>query len=314
VVGEGERNWLQVLSDAETGRLQSIYQGPVSEADADRHPPWPVPRFDLLGHAPPRFTLQTQRGCPFACEFCAASRLLGRFREKPDTLLQSELQSIQAISRRPLLELADDNTFAGHRDFESIFAALQRSGARWFTESDWRLGERPELLRRLAAAGCVQVLVGIESLVFRYPGQGQKWTDLRRIMAALTAIQEAGVVVNGCFIVGAEGETRESLRRLVEFILASPLAEVQITLQTPFPGTKLHERLRNEGRLLKYRGWSYYTLFDVTYEPDRMSVAEMEQGFRDVLAAVYNQSASARRNARRKQIWKVNRRLRQWAS
>lgn len=313
VVGEGERCWPQLLADAEAGKLARIYRSPslnVSRADSK----WPAPRFDLLGHQPPRFTLQTQRGCPLACEFCAASRLLGKFQEKPDEHLQAELNSIQTISPRPLLELADDNTFAGERDFEPFLKALQKSGARWFTESDWRLGERPEILKRLAAAGCVQVLVGIESLVFRYPGQGQKWTELQRIMNALTAIQEAGVVVNGCFIVGAEGETRDSLQRLVDFILASPLAEVQITLQTPFPGTKLHERLRDQGRLLPDRGWSYYTLFDVTYQPDQLSVAELEQGFRDVLAAIYNDAASQRRGTLRKHIWQTNRQRRRWAS
>jgi radical SAM superfamily enzyme YgiQ (UPF0313 family) len=310
VVGEGENSWRQVLADAEVGDLQSVYRS----APRVDHPRWPMPRFDLLGQQPPRFTLQTQRGCPLACEFCAASRLLGRFQEKPSANIDRELSTIAAAMPRPMLELADDNTFAGERDFSAFFAALRSSGARWFTESDWRLGERPELLLQLAAAGCVQVLVGIESLVFRYPGQGQKHTELQRIMRALAAIQEAGVVVNGCFIVGAEGETRDSLQRLVDFILASPLAEVQITLQTPFPGTKLHERLREQGRLLPDRSWSHYTLFDVTYEPDMLSVGELEQGFRNVLAAVYGPRATHRRNELRKQVWKNHRRLRQWAS
>lgn len=309
VVGHGEHHWRQVLADAEAGELAPLYRTP------DRSPrgEWPLPRFDLLGDAPPRFTLQTQRGCPLACEFCGASRLLGKFQEKPTENVERELRAMQTLQRRLLLELADDNTFAGERDFEAFFDVLAASGARWFTESDWRLGERPELLARLAAAGCVQVLVGIESLVFRYPGQGAKWNELARIMQAVEAIQAAGVVVNGCFIVGAEGETRESMQRLVEFVLASPLAEVQITLQTPFPGTMLYERLASAGRLLADRDWSHYTLFDVTYEPDALSVAELEQGFREVLSAVYSAAASARRNHRRREIWNTNRK-RRWAS
>ena len=95
--------------------------------------------------------------------------------------------------------------------------------ARWFTESDWRLGERPA----------------------------------------------SGVAVNGCFIVGADGETQESLESLIAFILNSPFAEVQVTVQTPFPGASLHRSLAAEGRLLMEQGWSAYTLFDVTYRPER---------------------------------------------
>jgi len=307
VTGEGETVWRELLADAALGRLRRIYQARRGQADVT----WPLPRFDLLGPSPPRFTLQTQRGCPLACEFCGASRLLGRFREKPIEAIQRELKVICDITPRPLIELADDNTFAGHRDVEPFFQAFERSGARWFTEADWRIGERHEVLSRLAKAGCVQILVGIESLVFRYPGLGQKQAELERIMQAVVAIQEAGVAVNGCLIVGADGETRESLDRLVNFVLQSPLAEVQITLQTPFPGTGLYERLRSQGRLLADRGWSYYTLFDVTYQPDRMSVSELEVGFRDVLGQVFSAEATRRRNEIRHSIWHRNARLRQ---
>lgn len=306
VVGEGEAAWPRVLRDAESGQLAPEYRSSRSAGEAED---WPLPRLDLLGAAPARFTLQTQRGCPMACDFCGASRLLGRFREKPIQAIRRELDVICAISPRPMLELADDNTFAGTRDFDPLFDALQRSGARWFTESDWRLGERPELLTRLAGAGCVQVLVGIESLVFRYPGQGRKHAELDRLMDAVSAIQNAGVAVNGCFIVGAEGETHQSLDRLVRFILASPLAEVQVTVQTPFPGTGLYRRLQSQGRLIADRGWSHYTLFDVTYQPDSMSVVELENGFKDVLRQVYSADATQRRAGIRRRIMRKHRQL-----
>ena len=115
---------------------------------------WPLPRYELLGAPPARFILQTQRGCPLACEFCGASRLLGTFREKPAEHIRQELEAIRAVDPRPLVELADDNTFAGSRDAGELLDVLKQSGARWFTESDWRIGERPEILAQLADAGC----------------------------------------------------------------------------------------------------------------------------------------------------------------
>ena len=311
VVGEGEPVWPAVLQDAEAGRLQPLYR--AREAFALTHAP--MPRFDLLGDKPrPRHTLQTQRGCPLACEFCGASRLLGAFREKPAENLVRELRAIEAVSPAPLLELADDNTFAGNGDLTAFFKALASSGARWFTESDWRLGERPELCRSIADAGCVQVLVGLESLVHAPGGMGAKNADWPRILDAIGVIQNAGVAVIGCFIAGCDGETQDSLDRLAEFILASPLADVQITLQTPFPGTALYRRLRREGRLLPERGWSYYTLFDVTYQPDLMTVAELEASFRRLVRAVFSPEPTRRRQALRRGIWNHNPRLRPWAS
>jgi radical SAM superfamily enzyme YgiQ (UPF0313 family) len=232
--------------------------------------------------------------------------LLGRFREKPLENIHRELETITQIDPHPLVELADDNTFAGDRDTGEFFDVLASSGIRYFTEADWRIGERPDVLASLAASGCVQVLVGIESLVFRYPGMGEKASQLARMMDAVRAIQDAGVAVNGCFIVGADGETHDSLDRLIEFILGSPLAEVQVTLQTPFPGAALYNQLERQNRLLTERGWPYYTLFDITYQPDNLSVAELERGFRRVITAVYSAPATARRHGIRRSIWRRN--------
>ncbi|HVC94087.1 MAG TPA: radical SAM protein [Pirellulales bacterium] len=308
VVGEGEPVWPQVVSDAATGHLQPIYRAPRDWNLARS----PLPRFDLLGAVPQRMTVQTQRGCPLACEFCGASRLLGRFREKPAVVIERELAAIGRFAPRAMVELADDNTFAGRRDTGELFDVLHGAGFRYFTEADWRIGERPSVLRRLADSGCVQVLVGLESesQVFRYPGMGEKQAEWERVLTAIAAIQEAGVAVNGCFIVGADGETRESIDRLIEFILASCLADVQLTVQTPFPGTALWQRYRREGRLLPDRGWSHYTLFDVTYRPDRMSVEELELGFRQALKAVYPVGAAAKRHEIRRQAWQRNPRMR----
>lgn len=301
VIGDGEPVWEQILHDARNGSLQPVYRA-TSLFDLTTSI---VPRFELLGNqSRPRFTLQTERGCPLACEFCGASRLLGGFREKPVENIQLELEAITRIDPEPWIELADDNTFAGNRDPGPLLSALQAANARYFTEADWRIGERPGLLRQLAASGCVQVLVGIESLVFRYPGMGPKQSEFQRIMTAIDAIQDAGIVANGCFIVGAEGETDESLDRLIEFIADCRLGEVQITLQTPFPGTALREKLATSNRLLTDRNWSHYTLFDVTYQPDSMTVVELEKGFERVLRTIFDTAGNAKRFELRKSIWR----------
>lgn len=300
-IGDGEPIWTAMLADAEAGALKPCYRGHGNFDLRDS----PRPRFDLIADRPhSRWTVQTERGCPFACDFCAASRLLGPFREKPIEKIRAELEEIRRLSRHVWLELADDNTFVLRRDADELLQVLGDAGVRYFTEADWRIGERPEVLSKLAASGCVQVLVGIESLIFRYPGMGAKQAELDRIMDAVRAIQDAGVVVNGCFILGAEGETDASIDRLAEFILESPLAEVQLTLQTPFPGTALYQKLKRERRLLTDRSWSYYTLFDVTYQPDQMSVQALEAGFERACRMVFSPSASQRRGELRKSIWR----------
>ena len=303
VAGEGEPVWVEVLADAARGALRpcieprsrSTWPGRLCRASTC----WAT----TAGRAS---RCRRTRGCPLACEFCGASRLLGAFREKPIDKIRSELAALTHLQTEPLVELADDNTFAGSRDVGALFEALAGAKARYFTEADWRIGERPEVLRGLAGSGCVQVLVGIESLVYRHPGMGPKQTEWPRIRDAILAIQAAGVAVLGCFLVGCDGETLDSLDRLAALIFDSPLADVQLTLQTPFPGTALYRRLKQQGRLLPERGWSFYTLFDVTYQPDVLSVGELEAGFRNLVRQVFSAAAADRRSAIRHQTWRRN--------
>lgn len=300
VIGDGEPVWQNLLDDAERGALAPTYRAsaPFDLAAA------PCPRFDLLGPSDrPRYTLQSSRGCPFACDFCGASRLLGPFRTKPAERITAELDAIQAMDARPFIELADDNTFARGGPHDDMLDAFASSGARWFTEADWRLGENPAVLRRLAASGCVQVLVGLESLVHVHPGMGAKQTSMDRMMDAVAAIQDTGVAVIGCFIVGSDGETPESLDRLRTFLNHDPCADAQLTLQTPFPGTALRRRLASEGRLLADRDWSHHTLFDLTYRPDRMAPAELTTAFGELMTDAFGEAPTRRRQRIRRRTW-----------
>ncbi len=94
--------------------------------------------------------------------------------------------------------------------------------------------------------------------------------------------------MNGTFVLGLDTQTTSVFEELRDFVQASNLLEVQLTVQTPFPGTPLYNRLKQEGRLLKKRYWDRCTLFDVNFQPKHMSVDELEQGFRWLAREVYN--------------------------
>lgn len=296
--GDGEPLMQRILQDAASGNLKPHYQ-PSTNFDL-KHTP--LPRWDLLErHRPPRYTLQTMRGCPWNCSFCAASRLLGPAREKPDSLIRQELEAIARRQKRPWIELADDNTFAGPRDHGPMLEMLGETGARWFTESDWRIGLRPSLLEKIAGSGCRQILIGFESQVFRYPGMGGKTAQWHQMVEAAEAIQAAGIVVNGCFIVGADGETEASIKRLGDFLETAPFGEIQLTLQTPFPGTSLHQSLRTAGRLLP-GDYSRYTLFDITYRPDGMTAEQMQNRFDRLVERAFSSGNQQRRSVIQKAV------------
>ena len=101
--------------------------------------------------------------------------------------------------------------------------------------------------------------------------------------------------MNGCFILGLDTHTPDVFPVIRDFVRTSGLAEVQVTVMTPFPGTPLYSRLRQEGRLWQDRFWDRCTLFDVNYRPARMTVAELEQGMRWLYAELYSKEESSNR-------------------
>jgi len=158
VVGEGEPLWPRVVDDLLHGTLQPLYDARGLRFDLAEAP---MPRFDLLEiEKYNRLTVQTQRGCPFNCEFCAASiRLAPGFKVKPVTAVISEIQRIKSLWPKPFIEFADDNTFANKRHGRQLARALAGQRVRWFTESDISIADDLELLSLMRDSGCAQVLI-----------------------------------------------------------------------------------------------------------------------------------------------------------
>ncbi|MDJ0973681.1 MAG: radical SAM protein [Planctomycetota bacterium] len=301
LIGEGEEIWPELLRDLEQGRAQATYDARGRVFPLDRAP---LPRYDLLDPEKyNRITIQTTRSCPHRCTFCASGILLrGPYRKKPIELVQRDLDAISAIWPQPFIELADDNTFVDKRWGKELVKALTPYQLKWFTESDITLADDPELMELLSASGCRQVLIGLEALdegaVSELEDRSFKAKRIHEYALAVRRIQEHGISVNGCFILGGDTQTRDSFREIASFANAVGLAEVQVTVLTPFPGTPLYERLLAQGRILKPGDWGGCTLFDVTYEPARMSVRELEEGLLEVFAELY--TAEARRGRQRR--------------
>ncbi|MCH5374111.1 MAG: DUF4070 domain-containing protein, partial [Planctomycetes bacterium] len=111
-------------------------------------------------------------------------------------------------------------------------------------------------------------------------------------ISAIDRIQRHGISVNGCFVLGLDGTGPESFEQVRDFVRDSGLHEVQITIQTAFPGTPLYERLQREGRLIDETAWELCTLFDVNFRPDRMTTQELETRFVWLTRELYGEEAT----------------------
>lgn len=301
VVGEGEHLWPRVLGDWELDRLQKVYRNAsFRDVDLGATPP---PRYDLLDFERyNRIPVQTARGCPLNCEFCAASKIFGGYKLKPVEKVARDIREIKKRLRHPFIELADDNTFVNKRWSRDLVRAIAAEEVHWFTETDVSVADDPELLGLLASSGCRQLLIGFESPSSEsLQGiEARNWKARRhdQYRRAIDAIQRRGITVNGCFIVGLDNDTPDIFEEVERFVKSTELFEVQVTVLTPFPGTALYHRLKSEGRLLRDRFWNRCTLFDVTFVPKRMTVEDLERGLEYLMGALYSTEETRRRRLR----------------
>lgn len=299
-VGEGEVLWSRVIADAEAGRLAGVYATNGAEFDLGDAP---VPRFDLLD--PDRYnrlTVQTQRGCPWHCEFCASSILLtDRYKQKPVPKVIAEIKAIKEIwPEDPFIELADDNTFVNKHYGRELAEAMGGLGIHWFTETDISVAEDVELLHLLKEAGCRELLIGLESPT----KQGLDGIELKQnwkrkqidgYRRAIETIQTHGIAVNACFVLGLDGDGINVFDAVEHFVEETLPFDVQITALTPFPGTPLYSRLLRQGRIIEPGAWEKCTLFDVNYIPKNMTVEELETNGFSLGMRLFSEEATARR-------------------
>jgi radical SAM superfamily enzyme YgiQ (UPF0313 family) len=302
VIGEGEPLWPAVVADLCAGTLKPIYDARGHNYNFANSP---MPRFDLLDiERYNRLTVQTQRGCPFRCEFCAASmRISPTYKIKPVDRVIAEIRAIKSLWKRPFIEFADDNSFVNKPHSKQLLRAIAKEDVHWFTETDLSVADDDELLDLLHDAGCAEVLIGFESTTFSAVNgveQCSNWKARKvdHYLEAIRKIQDRGVRVNGCFVLGLDTTGTESFEEIWNFVQQSGLYDIQITVQTAFPATPLYTRLKQEGRILRDKAWDLCTLFDVNFQPTKMSVSELEAGLRNLIHRVYEDDVvAARRSA-----------------
>ena len=259
----------------------------------------PLPAFELLDPgAYNRLTVQTSRGCPHRCEFCAASILItDKYKQKPVDKVLAEIDKIQSIWKRPFVEFADDNSLINREYWHTLLPELKKRRVRWFAETDLSVANDEVLLKAMRESGCAQVLIGLESpdmssmnkLEMRANWKYKTWQHYKE---SIRKIQSHGIRVIGCFILGLDGHHLNVFDDVYLFANELELFDIQITIQTPFPGTPLYERLKSEQRLIEECNWNKCTLFDINFRPTDMSVDELKNGYMQLAEKLYSREST----------------------
>jgi radical SAM superfamily enzyme YgiQ (UPF0313 family) len=275
-VGQAEGAWPRLLEDFERGQLQAIYEGGTPLLDG-----LPIPRRDLYPHRYLFDAVLTSKGCPYRCEFCSVWKMYEkRYLLRPVDEVLDELEQVQARH----VFLMDDNLTANPSRAIALCQGMveRRLNKRFAIQASLEMGQNEELLCWLQRAGCFLVFVGIESLDESTLQHLRKTANLKvgiaRYAETIDRIHGHGMAVSAGIIFGNDNDTLETCRHLEEFAVESGIDSPVYTILTPLPGTDLWERLKTEGRLLAHdlpEGYSYFDAHHVTYEPLRMTAADL---------------------------------------
>lgn len=259
VLGEAECSLPPFLADLARGAPSGTY-AVDGKPDVTLSP---TPRFDLLNFADYLMIgVQFSRGCPFNCEFCDIIELFGRKpRVKTPRQIVAELDTLHRLGYRGHVDFVDDN-FIGHKGkAKEILRAVKdwcrEHGQPFYfsTEASINLADDEELLGLMRDLDFRYVFVGIESADSDVLQSMQKSQNLKRdIVGDLHRIYRYGMVVNGGFILGFDGETSDSARNMVEIIERGKIVMPMVGLLFALPNTQLTRRLRRESRLLAESG------------------------------------------------------------
>ncbi|MBI2437813.1 MAG: B12-binding domain-containing radical SAM protein, partial [Lentisphaerae bacterium] len=243
ILNEAELSIPDFLQDLAQGRPRRIYSS-TKFADLRRTP---APMWELLNFRHyVCLSIQFSRGCPFTCDFCNVTALLGhRVRIKTSRQIIVELDSLYAQGWRSDVFFVDDN-FIGNRQFlktdllpELIRWRKVKKGIVFNTETSLNLVEDQTLMEMMVEAGFSKVFIGIETPAEEGLAEcGKHQNKNRNLVEDVKRIQRTGLQVQGGFIVGFDSDQPSIFKRQIEFIQKSGIVTAMVGLLQAPPGTR----------------------------------------------------------------------------
>jgi radical SAM superfamily enzyme YgiQ (UPF0313 family) len=292
VLNEAEITLPLFLDDLVHSRAQHVYTTTQwADLTTTPAPLWEI--IDFRHYA--SMNIQYSRGCPFDCEFCDITVLYGRHaRTKTTEQIIGEMDQLRRLGWRGHVFFVDDN-FIGNK--AKLKAEILPGIIEWMstfenpftlsTEASINLSDDEELMHLMAQAGFESVFVGIESPNESSLLECRKIPNNHRdLLGSIHAIQRSGIQVFGGFILGFDNDPPSIFSSLIAFIRDSGIVTAMVGILNAPRGTRLHQRLLKEGRLLSsFTGDN--TDYSINFIP-KMNTQELIDGYRKVVETIYS--------------------------
>lgn len=291
VIGEAEGLWDIVLEDIKNKQLKSYYK-------LDKLPDlqtYVKPRRDLIKCSSGKFAIapiETTRGCPYNCDFCSVSRFFGtRQRHKP---VNHVIEDIVSCREKNLFFL-DDNITGDKRYAKELFREMIPLKKIWVGQASVQVANDPELMKLAYKSGCRALLIGFESM--SDSGLNHYRKTLKSIdenVLAVKKLQENGIMTMASLIFGLDSDTQEVFDVAHDFLTRSKAAFFQACVMTPYPGTPVFSKLKDEGRILT-DDWTRFDASKVIIRPEILSPDELLEGYNKMKYHFYSNKSIMQR-------------------
>lgn len=292
-VGEAELHWPRFLAEFETGHHRERYSS--LEPPALDHVP--MSRKDLFHRRDHTAgVLFATRGCVHRCDFCTLAVMYRRrFRKRP---VQAVVQEYASFGGKVII-LWDDNIAGDIEYAKALFRELAPHGKWWSSQATIHAANDDEFLELAARSGCKQLFVGLESVSQASVDEVSKgFNRVDKYAQAIERIHAHGIAVQAGIIFGFDDDTEAVFDETLEFLETAGVQNATFNILTPFPGTRLYQRLEAEGRILT-RDWTKYNgRADVVYQPRHMSTKALLDGYQRASNRFYSWRSIRRRLSR----------------
>jgi len=217
----------------------------------------------------------------------------------------ADMDEINAIESKRIFIIDDNIVGAGMkyiRRAKELFDRLQGSGKEWGAQTCLNIVEHPDVLKLARESGCRGLLIGFESIDADSLEHMHKPVNLRpntkNFSEAIQKIHDHGLAVIGCFIFGADTQSKDVFRRTVDFALANNIDAIQMTLETPLPGTAFYRQMVAEDRLLLTDypdDWRHYNIVEPVFQMKNWTPREAYESLLSAYSEVSSLKSSLKR-------------------
>jgi radical SAM superfamily enzyme YgiQ (UPF0313 family) len=274
-LGPGEDTWPAFLADYHAGHPAKRYQS----TQRSLHGLPPIRRDLVKRHLylVPN-SIVVSRGCPHSCDFCYKEAFFEGGKSYYVQAVDDALAEIDRLPGRHLYFL-DDHLFGNIRFASALFDGMRGMGRIWQAAGTVQSVLIPGLLERAIDAGLRSLFVGFETLNPNNLREQNKYHNLNRdYNAAIQRLHRLGVMVNGSFVFGMDGDDESVFDRTVEWAITQGIETATFHILTPYPGTALHQRMVAAGRITT-ENWDLYDTRHVVYRPAQLSPVALQAGY-----------------------------------